>query len=718
MKTAIHRACIVLGLVLAGQVAHAQGDRLSIEQSPMQPSIQTGRPIPSWWDVKIRGNSLVEGQFEFQLKNENQLLATLTTEEMALSGTQQRIRVLLPPVHDQQPIEQLQVSIKFRGKQFQQDLGSQMLRVALTKLRTMMVLSAASRVANKRSPERHWILRRLELESLALDLDESVKTIQAPLEPGDMPQEPMGYCAYELVILFGDEFRLLKKPQLDALAAWVRAGGSLYLEPTGVLQPYHLEFLRSITAFGPSDLILQPDSTGRLLPETISNDNRLLQVTNGLGRIVLRIDEERTEAMEDSPAWREAAAFLWRLHSTQMAVAASEPSISTHALVESNPQLLIPTQRGMSVRIGSFSNHLKTSTTELVDWLMPEGVRMVPLWLLACLLIFFVIWIGPVDYYGLGWLKARKFTWVTFPLVTLLVTGFTVWITNQYMSAAETRRGLVLYDVGDDGSIVRTNRFELLFIASSRSVSTDVRKGIFSALGTGSSLDDLNVRRPNRFQQAPGYMTINLDQTRRLSSKIEGRIPTEYTVTQEMAKWTPQLNRIFWIPGEKDETVIDWPALTKDLDFSPMYVNKTVSSDLQYRVTTQFGPKALVACLGANRKWAYDRRDKWHSLGGTNFSPNYMSVYDYGYPTLPPEVQSEPDLFRWIYQHSSAVPAGLFSLAARVGPTGSEELEDLPVFDSTDLNQHLLVVVVPRGDDLVVYRKLLRVGIQADTMRD
>ncbi len=717
MKTAIQLVCLVLGLALAGLTAEAQENRLSIEQSPMQPSIQTGRPIPSWWDVKIAGTSLVEGQFEFQLKNEGQLLATLTTDEMALTGPQQRIRVLLPPVHDQNAIEQLQVGIKFRGKQFHQDLGSQMLRVALTKLRSMMVLSAASRLANKRSAERTWILRRLQFESLADELDESIKTIPAPLEPIDMPQEPMAYCAYELVILFGEEFRLLKKPQLEALAAWVRAGGSLYLEPTGVLEPYHLEFLKSITAFGPDELIIQPDSTGRLIPGTIWNDERILSLTNGLGRIVLRIDDVQSEEMQDSTAWREAIAFLWRLHSTQASIVTEDPAIAARLLFRSGEPRDFAALPNANPWATSLSSHLRTSTAELLDWLMPEGVRMVPLWVLSFLLVSFVIWIGPVDYYGLGWIRARKFTWVTFPLATLLVTGMTVWITNQYMSSAETRRGLVLRDIGDDGATVRMNRFELLFIASSRTVTTEIRKGIFATLKTGSSMADFQFRPQNQYQyqqqyqQRPRYGAMDLNQIHRPLARTTGRIPTEFTVTQDLAKWTPQLNRIFSIPGEKDEAVIDWPALTEGISIPEMYANRTISSELQSRVETQFGPNALVACLGANRQWAFSRHEKWWAAGGTHTSSNNGRMNQFSYPMLPSELTHEPDLFRWIYQHSVAMPVGLFSLASQIGPTGGEELEDLPILDSSDSRQHLLVVVVPRGDDLIVYRKLLRGGI-------
>ena len=706
-------------LTMACQPARAQEKPLDIEQSGMQPPIQMGRPIPSWWDVKIKGSALVEGRFEFQLKNESRLLATVTTDDMALTGPQQQIRVLLPPVNDQD-IQQLLLDITFHGKRFNQKLGTHILRIAMAQSRTFVVLRATARLAPKRSV-RDQIVRRLAFESLAAKLDESVKTVQASLDPLDLPQDPLAYCAYEMVILFGDEFRQLKKPQLEALLAWVRAGGSLYLEPTSVLEPYHVDFLRSLTAFGPSGLVIQPDSKGRLIPGTIWNDERLIQMTNGLGRILLRVDDEEPDLMTETPQWRAAAAFLWRLHYDQIQILRQQPEAGMETLLQTRPPLMNPYG---AMPEGRLSSKLPTSTTELVNWLMPEGVRMVPLWVLGLILVSFVVWIGPVDYFGLGWLKARKFTWLTFPLATFLVTGLTVWITNRYMSSAETRRGLVLRDVGDDGSIVRTNRFELLFIASTRPVTTDVRKGVFAAMSTGHSMMEDALQQQQQQQmyrnQMRGYGGGMREESDRPPPRLQGRIPTEFTVTQDLAKWTPQLNRHFWIPGTNPEANIDWRALmegiyTPSISTPEMFISHTITDDLVSRVQRQFGPKSLVAILGPQGQWAYNRSSNWFLNGSNRFPPDVMRPGMYGDGSylqgLPPDIQSQPELFRWLYHYSTAASHGLFSLTSQVGPTGGADLDDLPIFDASDPTLGLLIVVIPHGDDFIVYRKLLRTGL-------
>jgi len=767
IHNAEHRAtlsCMLsVWITLFATPVFAQSKPIEIEVAGMQPTIQMGRPITSWWDVNIKGTGLIEGRLEFTLFNDTQLLTTTTTEELALTGPQQRIRVMLPPVDDDVvPIDQLRVEVRFRGKKLTQNLGSHILRVAQSRVRTFMVLGPATRLTTK-TAERERMLRRLAFESLAfVDLEEVAKTIVASLEPNELPQEPMAYCAYEVVVLFSDEFRQLKKATLDALVAWYRAGGSLYVEPTGVLESYHLEFLQKLAASDSRGLVFHPDSHGRLVPGTIWEDERILMVTNSLGRAVIRVEEEAIRVEDNQPdpflqaaQWRQAVAFLWRLHSDQVQTLGTEESGRLLPLLPNGwypnfdgnggfqevftgqqfqqgpgigrPRIQGPQQRQTSMPYGWLSWKLRTSTGELVDRLMPDGVKMVPLWVLGLILVSFVVWIGPVDYFLLGRFKARKYTWLTFPLATILVTAFTVWITNQYMSSAETRRALIVQDVGDDGAIVRTNRFELLFVASSRPATTDIRKGVFNPLETGVSVtsDAFQMAQMAQINYQRAQMNYQLAQMYRqrgvafanrrgnpgpdrTPTRLEGRIPTEFTAMQNMSKWTPQLNRLFSISGAKDEAVIDWNGLTAGIPLQQLLASHSIPNELTARVRTQFGLNASVACLGSNGRWAYDHGGVWSS---NQMQSHMQAVYD-NWETanarLPIEVQQQAAMFRWMYQHSVAIPYGAFGLLTSIGPTGAANLNDLPILDPSDTSQVLLIVVVPRGDDFVAYRKLMR----------
>ncbi len=744
-------ALVLLALLVAPAFAQdkpVREKRIEIEQSGMQPTIQTGRPIPSWWDVKIQGSAMVEGRFEFVLMHEGRVLASLTTEELALTGPQQRIRVLLPPVDDRYGIDQLQVQATFRGTRFTEKLGQHILRVAMARSRTFMMLTSTSRLASKRSAERDRVMKRLAFESMTTaNLEDTVRTVSALLEPNDLPQEPMAYCAYDLVVFFGDEFRAIKKPQLDALTAWIRAGGSFYVEPTGVLEPYHIEFLRGLTAGDSRGLIFQPSSSGKLMPGTVWEDERIVTTMAGLGRVAIRVEEDEAAPKLESEAWRRATAFLWRLRTEQIEGVAelgrfdlskltltevAQPMFDSDGdgvpdkpIPRSNNQ---PRQRQFVVPAGWLSLKLPTSTGELLDRLMPEGVRMVPLWLLGFILLGFVVMIGPVDYIGLGWLKARKYTWLTFPLATVAVTALTVWVSNSYMTSAEARRGLVIRDVGENGSIVRTNRFELLFVASSHAVSTDVQKGVFSPLGVGGSMtgnsrvlyqQQLAMQQQMMNQQGRTGFRTSTGEDGLLGEKtpprMSGRIPTQFEVTQDLAKWTPQLNRMFWIPGPAEEQTVDWQAMTGGQITTAMLDSHGVSAELASRVRSQFGADALVACLGPKGRWAYDRNQAWwthRSPNDQNANPQSQAMMfddDFG-SQLPPDILYQGELFRWIYQHSVAQPRGLFALASQIAPKGGPELDDLPVYDPSDSGHALMIVVVPKGDDLIVYRQRVALG--------
>ena len=350
----MNRSSAIVLLALFVSPAFAQNKPASerlidIEQASYQPTIQTGRPIPTWWDVKIKSTALVEGRFEFAMKNDGRLLANFSTEELALTGPQQTIRIMLPPVDDLLGIDQLQLDVVFRGKRFTERFGPQVLRVAMTRSRTFMVLTANSRLASKRSVERDRVRKRLAFESMMVaEHEDAVVSIYSPLEPDKLPAEPMAYCAYDLAVLFGDEFRALKKPQLDALAAWVRAGGSVYVEPTGVLEPFHIDFLRWLTAGDSRSFIFQPDSSGRLIPGTVWEDERIVTAATGLGRVAVRVDEEHDPDANvavnfESEVWRRAVATLWRLRSEQVEAVVKNGQFDIGLVVAKTGQHMIDT---------------------------------------------------------------------------------------------------------------------------------------------------------------------------------------------------------------------------------------------------------------------------------------------------------------------------------------------------------------------------------------
>ncbi len=724
---------LAVSLVLQASPAFAQQKPLIIESSTMQPSVSIGRPMLTWWDVKIQDKGLVTGKFRFVVHSEGYQFATVETEELTLNGPEQRIRVLLPAVDCAQFIDRLYVDISFRGKKYSGELGQQILRVPFSSKSVFMCLSGESRIVRKKSPQRDKVIERLKFENLvpvlsnskmAIDETEYLQTIIASIDPADFPAEPLAYCGYDVVILLNDEFRNLRKPQLEGMLAWIKAGGSLYVEPNGVLEPYHIDFLRSLTKEDHRELQFQVDAAGKLPADTIPNDLSTMSIKCGLGDVVIRTENPDQEINAPIETWRGIVTPLWKWRFRPI----PRPDHVVHEVGQNGRPVekKIPNSDPWGFSMSLFSR-TSLRPEQLLDRLMPEGVRMVPLSLLAAILIAFVCLIGPGDYFVLGWMRIRKLTWLTFPIATLGVTALTVWLSNSYMSAAETRRALVIRDLNQSGDIVRTNRFELLFVASTHQVATDVEKGLFTPLNTGLSFnEDTRVWAGGRQGfvgqngRAIGIRDRNFaapiaagdGQARTVPTQVQGRIPTQFAATQDLAKWTPQINRLMSIPGTAASPEVDWSEFDLKTAELQSLSGHQIPPKLVNLAKARWGEQVMVACLTGKDRWAYDHSQGWRSERSANIPFQQLNNFQIqGIPQDQVTIQmlQEPDLFRWIYQASvAAVDQGTFRLMKQTAPKGGAIGDDLPLLDSSDPKAWLLVIIVPEKDDFVVYRKLMK----------
>ncbi len=749
-------------LLLAASPVFAQQKPLTIETSVMQPPVALGRPMLTWWDIKIPGSGLVVGRFRFDIKSEGYKFATAETEELTLNGPEQRVRVVLPPVNCPQYVDQLQVDISFEGARFKGPVGQQVLRIPFARKTVFLALVGESRTVRKQSQRRAQMIERLRFENLVpstyekrIDdpVFEHVKTVFASVDPSDMPSESLSYCGYDLVVLIEDEFRSLRKPQLEALLAWIRAGGALYLEPKGVLEPYHVDFLKRLTADDHRDLVFQLEPSGKLPEETIPDHQVAIAIQCGLGDLLLRTSDSDVDATPEE--WLPLVAPLWK---SRLAPVARPKQAGWTTGQDGQPQFqpdavnYDPYALGMSAHV-----RYEQTQSDLLDRLMPDGVRMVPLSLLAFILLVFVCLIGPGDYFILGWLRIRKMTWLTFPLATIGVTTLTVWLSNSYMSTAETRRALVIRDLDRNGEIVRTNRFELLFIASTHRVTTEIEKGLFTPLNAGGhslyggtgipggpgfpAYGSMQNGMPGGTMVISGTMVINGQivnipgqgpiggevVSRTVNTEVQGRIPTQYEVKQNIAKWTPQLNRHFSIPGTAASPQIEWSAF--DLHRSDMNWNNdhSIPPQVLAEAQKQFGSQAMVACFSGFDGWAYDRASTWRSVRSPDTMNNQLTEVQQQQMQMQRQlmqqtnfraavfglsarqVEFEADLFRWLYQASVATAdVGTFALTKQTTPKGGSSCDDLLLLDGSDPEAWLLAIIVPEKDDFVVYRKLMR----------
>jgi hypothetical protein len=309
----------------------------------------------------------------------------------------------------------------------------------------------------------------------------------------------------------------------------------------------------------------------------------------------------------------------------------------------------------------------------------------VPLGAVATLLVTFLLVIAPGDYFVLGWLKLRRYTWLVFTAVSLGFTFWTVHLAGEYMGRVDYREGLVFIDVGAGNRAVRSSRYELQFTATQKTVPTELRSAIYVPLDRRvRSGRDRRFANPNTYidpeefeEDAPGSVHE--------PPVIEGRPPGVYTVHQRMRQWSPRLNR--------------QTTFTPKLEKLPFDFDSVDPAEL----TTAEGREAL-------------REDIEASMAGArvilrNGEQNHLDIapqYDpaTGGQKLPVDYE-----FVQLAQTLSVRPEqSYFQLVSQISPTGASNFEDLPLFDAGDPKQWLLIVMVTRGPDRLVYRRIYEEG--------
>ncbi len=381
----------------------------------------------------------------------------------------------------------------------------------------------------------------------------------------------------------------LNGSQLVAIAKWVRAGGSLCLLPSSALDQEHLEYLNELAQSGGSDIIFVLDEQGRLSASGAADNQHFALLRIGLGRVAIGLVSEQKSIDIKSPQWQQMSSFLWKfngLHSrsisekgtidnNQISRAVNNDWGAYEAFDSETFTATVPLSQVISTTPSS------AWTETLTGQLMPKDFRFVPLWLISSLLLLFLVVIGPVDYFVLGALKLRKYTWIVFPITAFAFAYATVWTANTYMGQTNETRSYEIFDIGKGGEVLRANRLELHYNGTPQHIETDVSGGLYTALNI--SISQYSNR--NSEVGAPPVLT--------------GKMPQKLIVSQDIPQWTPRLNRQFWIaPGTQVDipTKFDWDSVRiSDLD-SPAN-----PAALNTRFKAVFGPDCSVYVLNQLR---------------------------------------------------------------------------------------------------------------------
>ena len=560
-------ACVI-GLLPAAaglSPASAQDDPTKLKPSLRfelrnQQTVRTGSPIPVTFDLVWdgAGATLLEGQLHLLLTDGIETYGRFVSSDLAINPGTTSYRVLLPSIEGRaafQTVDLLATFITDDGDKF--DLESRPLRIAPDVSRFFRIVYCdpvsstddrrVSAFLNTLRFEQFW---QASGRNQPVTAEKVAATVFDGLRPSDLPADPHWFCTTSIVVVSRNGFSELRPRQLDVLLQWVKAGGNLVVEPLSGLDDAHLEFLNGLADESPeTDLVI--DDRGQLI---VPDGQTFQSLSCGLGRAVVLysglLDDLDTRTVD----WKLTVADLWHFRADQQ-----EPIEKRGKFQWLAGDNVYPDNTGRPYRNNQYryygnvyqqnqilnqQNHLGVrpiqSVQGLLERLMPQDVEVVPLPYIGAILVIYLLTIGPVDYFVLGMFKARRFTWITFPLATIGFTLFTVWLSNTYLSSSAERTFVQILDVTTTGEVARSNRLELLFTMSSNDVTTDVRSGVFTSLDHsrfGGTVHD-QYRRPVNRRTVP-------------APTIVGRPPGIFSAVQAAASACP---------GQVHSSRDQWPS--------------------------------------------------------------------------------------------------------------------------------------------------------------
>jgi len=638
---------------------------------------------PMTFDVQLTWSAprLLEGRLHLLFASGPATVLRYRTQELALTNGAQTVRIATPPAQSLDFNSQMSVRAQFVAKDRTFDLGDFPL-FSPSKFERSLVVCAATALG-RLNPIEAKIIQSLRFERFdASGPDPSQRSLQtsvADVRGDDLPPHPLGLCSYDVVVLTQGGFSAAKERSLKPLLQWVRAGGSVCIFVGGELKEPHVEFLNELAGaekFAPTFIL---DGTHLGFGAGIQPPGLML-LRAELGRAVVVRRPLDVEHDLETPPWREATAFLWKIRRAHVAAIQrtgnwGELPASLNAMEHWNQW----GERGG--RLGNFGVEVFPFSQNISEALMPKTVRLVPIGVIVGVLAAFVFAIGPLDFFALGAIRRRKYTWILFPCLAIAFTIFTVYLSDYYMGRKDYRHSVTIVDVGKGGAVLRETRVEMIFAARERDSITDVKGGIFIPLEQQPSSFD-----PYSGMQGSGNTQVS----------YEGHLPLSLRATQPIKQWTPQMNRIFSLDGSgRKNDVVNWDAFGEWLETGGGRIagNWEHRNDVREALLGSSALEATVIFYRSGQKSQLLQND-----GGVGWLWQTQSS-----PMHNREQLRGIQLVDWL---CSGHGRGMNAVTSRLSPSGDGNLEDLAAVDPTDSDECLVVVVVKRGGDYHICRRL------------
>ncbi len=640
------------------------------------------------------GSGLLEGKLQFKLWNGRELLTTLTTDDEVIHPPVKTVRYVLPAPELHGYSQQLDLTVEFISKQGRWKLDSSSILVPAPGQRELIVgyvVPAIARLDNQIEK----LVDGLKFENFSpFSDDRSVITINTQVAPDRLPTDAITYSAFNMICIAAEAVSAVKESQWPPILEWVEAGGSLCILPGDNLSPHHLAVLNKLleSQAPQGSFLLGPDN--ELLLKNEKERKPYYHVRRGLGRVAIvpLVDGETLEPQ--SKAWRATAAHLWNVRSDQTERIVQNGKWDVRLLNRQDEFLRSQGRQHYYQNVRHQQRRLSylpiNSGDQLLQAIVPSNLHIIPLPLIAFVLFLYVLAIGPGDYFILGRLNLRKWTWVTFPVTTLVFAAGALFMAEWYMNTGDARRSVYFVDVGVEGKAERVNQFEMLFNSRQKVSETSLSRSLFTSLdhqmyGAGS------YQQYNRGRYGGGSGFVG-------PAELTGRIPGRFVARQLTPKWVPQLNRIFTLNTEPFATKLDWQQfqLPEGLNWQNLQHDTDWRNSLVDPIKTAFPSKQLTIGVYGGGQYHHvygDRKLLAPQVPNQSQYPNQYQPWNVGQ-------------FDFMSDISMLQDGGLFAVITSLAPTGGRQLEDMSMLDPSDPRQWLLVVGYQEGQNWVVYRKL------------
>jgi hypothetical protein len=673
------RFLVALGLFACPMLAQAEtppagGARLTFRLDSANPATRSDAPFAINCLLNSTFTDVLNGELDFEFVDDNEVCVRLHGDPIVIPNGDSAFRLVLPPMHARHNAAGFACRVAFRSTKGALNLGTHDLLVPLKGRRQFLIAVpnlGKGPVARLAGHLRLDLFRPSQSDLRRADL----VTVPVDLELRDMPAQAIGLYPYDLLLLAEEGFSRLSARQLEAVAEWIEQGGRAVVVPSGVLTPAHKLFLERLTGCEPDAPVFVLDRFGHLQGDLTGSKRRWMKCRFGFGRALIlpavpQFNEDGTFHDIKEPAWTRAVCFVWNVRGDQTATILQAGTWTP------------PKEPKYSLRNSPLEPIEFARADVLRQMLFPRAVRIMPFGVVILILSLFLLAVAPGDYFLHGLLRRRWFSWIVFPTTCLLFTAGTVWIAEGYTGRADHRTELVIVDLGGDGKPRRTSRIEHVLTAESRPLSSEVHSGIFAV----TDIQPAAPRRPKE-QSYPGAAATwaidedELDRDRLKSFQAidyAGTLPSQFTVTRLSRQWSPSMHRLTRPGADVTIPSVAW----SDLD----------AVDLGSARGRQALLEALRSALPGCEVLLESASHQFVSRSG---EPELRESTPLGWADVMASLSRRTD-------------SGLFSIVSHVAPNGAGDLEDLAVADQARPDDWLLQFATRQGDELIVYRRMMR----------